>query len=186
MKYLKVWTNFRETMAALSDSEKGRLFDAMLIYADCGEEPELEGGERYLWPVAKMNIDRMAQRNDQLKENGSKGGRPRRTEMKEIEPGHFAKVVSFASDEELIKQQQENNEVFEAMEKAGFKLSTSVMDKVSGFIADYGKDAVIRAVNECDEHSALSIAYMRKVLENKGNKSKQKGDDGLEKYEGWA
>lgn len=185
MKYLKVWTSFRETMAALSDSEKGRLFDAMLNYADCGEEPELEGGERYLWPVAKMNIDRMAQRNEQLKENGSKGGRPRRAEMEEAHPGELARLP-FANDEELIKQQQENNEVFEIMEKAGFKLSTSVMDKVSGFIADYGKDAVIRAINECDEHSALSIAYMRKVLENKGAKQKQKDDDGLEKYEGWA
>lgn len=185
MKYLKVWTSFRETMAALSDSEKGRLFDAMLNYADCGEEPELEGGERYLWPVAKMNIDRMAQRNDQLKENGSKGGRPKKTALVEAQPGEFVRM-SFANDEELIRQQQENNEVFEVMEKAGFKLSTSVMDKVSGFIADYGKEAVMRAVNECDEHSALSIAYMRKVLENKGAKQKQKDNDGLEKYEGWA
>ena len=77
--------------------------------------------------------------------------------------------------------------MFEIMEKAGFKLSTSVMDKVSGFIADYGKDSVIRAVNECDEHSALSIAYMRKVLENKGSKRKDVDEeDVLQKYGGWA
>ena len=180
MKYLKVWTDFREVMSALSDEEKGRLFDAMLMYAETGEEPKLEGGERILWAVAKRNIDNTAQRNEQLKQNGSKGGRPRKQEETPA-----IKIMPFASDEELILQQKENDEVFTQMESAGFKLNTSVMDKVSGFIADYGKEAVLRAINECNEHSALSLAYMRKVLENKGNKPK-KEDDGLNKYTGWA
>ncbi len=75
MDYLKVWTSFREVIAPLNDSEKGRLFDAMLTYAETGEEPsDFKGNERFLWPAAKQDIDRTAQKADQLRKNGSAGG----------------------------------------------------------------------------------------------------------------
>ena len=75
MTYLKVWTSFRESIAPLNDSEKGRLFDAMLLYAETGEEPsEFRGNERFLWAVAKQDIDRTAQKCEALRANGSKGG----------------------------------------------------------------------------------------------------------------
>ena len=75
MDYLKVWTSFRQTISTLNDSEKGRLFDAMLMYAETGEEPaEFKGNERFLWIVAKQDIDRTAQKCEALKANASKGG----------------------------------------------------------------------------------------------------------------
>ena len=75
MDYLKVWTSFRETISTLNDAEKGRLFDAMLLYAETGEEPpEFQGNERFLWIVAKQDIDRTAQKCEALKANASKGG----------------------------------------------------------------------------------------------------------------
>lgn len=75
MDYLKVWTNFREVITPLVDAEKGRLFEAMLIYAETGEEPsEFKGNERFLWPVAKQDIDRMAQKCEKMQANGAKGG----------------------------------------------------------------------------------------------------------------
>ena len=75
MTYLKVWTSFRESIAPLNDAEKGRLFDAMLLYAETGEEPsEFRGNERFLWAVAKQDIDRTAQKCEALRANGSKGG----------------------------------------------------------------------------------------------------------------
>ena len=86
MEYLKIWTNFREVMEPLSDAEKGRLFDAMLLYAETGEEPaNFSGNERFLWAVAKRDIDRMAQKSETNRANGSK---PKRTEAKvcEAEP----------------------------------------------------------------------------------------------------
>lgn len=57
MKYLKVNTDFVQSIEMLSDAEKGRLFRAMLIYAKTGEEPTLNGSERFVWPIAKSNID---------------------------------------------------------------------------------------------------------------------------------
>lgn len=58
MKYLKVYTDFEEAIEMLGDAEKGRLFTAMLRYASTGELPDLRGGERLLWPTARLNIDR--------------------------------------------------------------------------------------------------------------------------------
>jgi hypothetical protein len=75
MKYLKVWTDFERIMSPLKDDEKGRLFTAMLHYAETGEEPEsFTGNESFLWAVAKRDIDMMAERNEKLRQNGSKGG----------------------------------------------------------------------------------------------------------------
>ena len=75
MEYLKTWTSFRQVMSPLSDDEKGRLFDAMLLYAETGEEPsDFKGNERFLWQVAKQDIDRTSQKCEALKANASKGG----------------------------------------------------------------------------------------------------------------
>lgn len=57
MKYLKVFVDFAKDIEGLSDTEAGRLFRAMLRYADTNEEPNLRGAEKILWPVARKAID---------------------------------------------------------------------------------------------------------------------------------
>ena len=50
----------------------------MLLYAETGEEPqEFRGNERFLWPTAKLDIDRTALKSETNKANGSK---PKRLE----------------------------------------------------------------------------------------------------------
>ena len=84
MKYLKVWTSFREVISPLADAEKGRLFDMMLQYAEDGTEPgNFAGNERYTWPAAKQWIDLTYAENSRLKENGKKGGRPKTKDNQE-------------------------------------------------------------------------------------------------------
>lgn len=81
MKYLKVWTSFREVMEPLSDAEKGRLFVMMLIYAESFTEPaDFAGNERFIWPAAKQLIDLTYSESLRLSENGKKGGRPKSKE----------------------------------------------------------------------------------------------------------
>lgn len=84
MTYLKVWTSFLEIIKPLQYDEVGRLFEMMLLYADSGEEPEeFEGNERFIWPVAKQQIDLAIQKCETLRQNGLKGGRPKASETKE-------------------------------------------------------------------------------------------------------
>ena len=81
MKYLKVWTDFVNVLQPLQDDEKGRLFVAMLNYAATGEEPaNFAGNERFLWQVAKRDIDIAADRAETLRQNGMRGGRPKTKE----------------------------------------------------------------------------------------------------------
>jgi|GEM_PF-3602997 len=58
MKYLKVFTDFLEVTGSLSDAGLGRLFRAMLRYAQDGAEPALKGKEGVAWAVARQHIDR--------------------------------------------------------------------------------------------------------------------------------
>lgn len=86
MKYLKIWTNFLELLQTLEYDEIGRLFEMMLVYAESGKEPEeFEGNERFLWPVAKQQIDLAAEKNEILRLNGLKGGRPK-TKQNQTKP----------------------------------------------------------------------------------------------------
>ena len=71
-KYLKVYTDFVQTIEPLGDAEKGRLFVAMLKYAESGEEPRFSGSERFIWPTAKLTIDREAAFCEKQKRNGEK------------------------------------------------------------------------------------------------------------------
>ena len=84
MKYLKVWTSFRDVMKPLSEAEKGRLFEMMLVYAESFTEPaDFAGNERFVWPAAKQWIDLTYSESLRLSENGKKGGRPKATQTKE-------------------------------------------------------------------------------------------------------
>ena len=85
MKYLKVWTSFRDVIQPLSDAEKGRLFDAMLIYTEDGTEPaDFAGNERFVWPAAKQIIDLAAEKAEKMRQNGSKGGTAKSENMKAL------------------------------------------------------------------------------------------------------
>lgn len=64
MKYLKVFTDFVYSLELLGEAERGRLVTAMLKYAESGTEPELKGNEKFLWLVAKADIDRQRENYD--------------------------------------------------------------------------------------------------------------------------
>ena len=107
MKYLKVWTDFAKVLSPLNDAEVGRLFLAMLHYAETGEEPEgFAGNEVFLWQVAKRDIDVAAERAETLRQNGSRGGRPPKS--KDVLP----------EAEETKENQTEPNETKENQTKA--------------------------------------------------------------------
>lgn len=119
MKYLKVWTSFREVIEPLEDAEKGRLFDMMLLYADEGAEPgNFAGNERYTWPAAKQMIDLMIAENARLSENGRKGGRPKTSgnQEKPMETNDNQQKPTESQKEKKIKE-IERNEIEERFDR---------------------------------------------------------------------
>ena len=86
-KFLKVFFDFEERTEMLSETERGRLLVCMLHYARTGEENDLTGNERFVWPVFKGEIDREVEKYEVKIANGSKGGRPHKeTEAENEKP----------------------------------------------------------------------------------------------------
>lgn len=84
MSYVKVYQDWTKVTSKLKDAEKGRLIDAVVLYATSGIDTsdQLSGNEQYLFPMFQAYIDRDRQAlEDYIKrqsENGSKGGRPKK------------------------------------------------------------------------------------------------------------
>ena len=195
MKYLKVWTSFRDIMKPLSDDEKGRLFDAMLLYAESFTEPSgFIGNERFVWPAAKQWIDLTYSESLRLTENGKKGGRPKtkenqtkpiKTNNNQTEPNKSHKVkegnikenniteFSFISDDTAAEIQHDHDRVFTAAEDAGFKMSNMVRARLIALYADNGLDKMLSGFNECATHGAPNLAYLEAVLKGTGKKKPQ-------------
>ena len=82
LSFIKNWPNFDEITEALTDEEKGRLLLAMIRYAQGGEEPQLAGLERVLWPVFRADIDHDLAVYQTKIDNGKQ---PKRKKAKESE-----------------------------------------------------------------------------------------------------
>ena len=88
MKYLKVFADFEDAIEPINDAEAGRLFRAMLRYVRTGETPQFSGNERYIWPTAKLNIDREAAFCEKQRRNATKPNeaKPSQTKPNEAKP----------------------------------------------------------------------------------------------------
>lgn len=196
MEYLKVWVSFRKDMEELQDAEKGRLFDAMLLYAETGEESELKGAERILWPSAKNAIDRTAAKNKKLKSNGEKGGRPtitnenqtkakitklnqtEATETNENQTKAYIKkyknnttpsiVSPFLTDEEAAAIQADHDEILDMMQTIGLQASSWNMKAILDLYGECGKEAVLYGLKEAARLNKVSVAYIETCIRNYG------------------
>lgn len=193
MKYLKIWTSFLDLINTLEYDEIGRLFEMMLIYAESGKEPEdIDGNERFLWPVAKQQIDLTAEKNEILRQNGMKGGRPR-TKDNQTEPdktkGNQTKAVkerkekesnekesnlssSFHAADDFHRIQSDHDRVLNAAEDAGFKMSNDVRATLIALYADHGLVKILDGLRSCVDHGAPNLAYLKAVLKGEPRKEK--------------
>lgn len=196
MKYLKVWTNFREVIGTLEFDEIGRLFVMMLDYAEDGVEPQdFPGNEKYIWPVAKRDIDLLAEFNQKQRENGLKGGRPRTQENPEKpketqnnpnEPNENQKSLkekkrketeikeserSFISEADAEAVQSDHDRILDAALDAGFKSSNAEKAGLLNLYAVYGLEKMLNGISECMKHSAPNLAYLEAVLKGTGKKA---------------
>jgi len=57
-KYVSLYHSYLKSIEPLNDTERGRLFTAILEYGNTGAEPELRGNERFIFPTIREQIDR--------------------------------------------------------------------------------------------------------------------------------
>lgn len=180
MKYLKVFTDFASSLAPLSDAECGRLFKAMLEYAMSGQEPDLRGNERFVWPSAKASIDRDQQIYDRKAEGARKAARKRTSTIsydivqeksisydivqdkdkdkdKEEEECACAREgltspAPFMTPEECDAAAQQYDRVKNALVRVGIQPTLQAMDTAMGLLADYGEERLLAALRTASDH----------------------------------
>ena len=57
-EYIRIYHDYLDAINLLSDSERGRLFVALLEYGSTGAEQELTGNEKYLFAIMRTQIDK--------------------------------------------------------------------------------------------------------------------------------
>lgn len=85
LEYLKITPEIMMKISAYDEQQQGRLVMAMIAYALGGEEPQFDGMEKFVWPTLKMDIDRCTASIEKQTANGTKGGRPSKTQAKPTE-----------------------------------------------------------------------------------------------------
>ena len=180
MKYLKVFTDFASSLAPLSDAECGRLFKAMLEYAMSGQEPDLRGNERFVWPAAKASIDRDQQTYDRKAEGARKAARKRTSTIsydivqeksisydivqdkdkdkdKEEEECACARegltsTAPFMTPEECDRAAEQYDRVKNALVRVGIQPTLQAMETAMGLLADYGEERLLAALRTASDH----------------------------------
>ena len=145
MEYLKVWCSFAEIIEPLNDSERGRLFTAMLVYAESGELPEFKGNERYVWPIAKQSIDRAREESHKGRENGSKGGRPQKpeeTNRNQTKPTETTEnqqePTESYKDKDKVKDKEKIKETHLSVSKEKLRFSPPTLEDVTAYCRERG------------------------------------------------
>lgn len=137
MEYLKVWTSFRELLEPLTDAERGRLFVAMLEYAESGTEPQLSGNERYVWPSARQSINNTRDKSEQMKANGSK---QKQTGANESKAEQTEANANSLFDKDKDKEKDKDNLLKETPLKGGKekreRFSPPSVDEVRAYCAE--------------------------------------------------
>ena len=88
MTYIKLFFDDLDAIELLGDAERGRLFTALLEYGKTGEAPQLNGNERFIFPMMRARLDRdMDAYHDEIEARrnaGRKGGEAKANNAKQI------------------------------------------------------------------------------------------------------
>lgn len=185
MEYAKIWTSWIEVIEPLNDSERGRLFTALLDYAqDEAKLPELKGNERYCWPLIKQAIDRERALVDKQRANGSKGGRPSKNPNKPNETQENPNKPNEShkdNDKDKEKDNSLNDDEMNSKDlRAGARETLSEaypltripdiwVDQLTATAEEYDltRDMLREAIFQASAHGAASpVAYAMAVMQD--------------------
>lgn len=102
-KYFIAYHSFLKSIEPLNDTERGRLFTALLVYSSTGEVPELRGNERFIFPMMREQIDRdakkYAEKCQKNKENALR-----------MHANAYERMRTHANDKEKDKEKEKEND----------------------------------------------------------------------------
>lgn len=153
------YSSFLIALKNLEDAERLMAYDAICNYAITGEEPVIDGITAAIFSLVKPQIDANARKYDKNRENGKKGGRPKKAKS---EVG----IENKNPTETQLKPKKTLKEKYKYKEKEKYKygslqnvfLTTEEYDRL---IEKYGQDKADKA-----------IEYLSKYIVEKEYKTK--------------
>lgn len=113
MVYIKVYKDFISIAEALDNGQRGKLFLAILQYANGQEPTGLSGAEYIAFLTIKAQIDRdqseYASKSEKNRENGRKGGRPKKANGLEENRTVILKTQKSQDKEKDKDEEEEKN-----------------------------------------------------------------------------
>ena len=162
-EYVPIFFDWMKVTEELNDQEKGRLIDAIVLYASGGDwQDRIKGNERYLFPAFREQVNR----SNQISEaRATAGGKPKQTETNANKPEQTGTNRAKANEEE------ENKEKEEEKKKENKKNSPSPLFGFDQFWAAYPKKTAkpdaIKAYGKIKPDEALLARILSAIQKQK-------------------
>lgn len=198
LDYLKVFPDIEVLLRRYDDTQRGRLFMAMMAYAYRGELPTFDENapEWYVWDTLQFKIDQCAESLEAKKASGKKGGSAKQPEadgsngkqnphiqeqeqVKEQEKNIGGGYVTpnpydDVTDDELRRLREEQTDVETAAKRMGLPASASGdFDAMDRLRAEYGAENLLKAINKTQGATEKSRCW--RYVEGILRKEKERG-----------
>ena len=112
--YIKLFVDYLDAIEPLGDAERGRLFTSLLEYARSGEAPQLNGNERFLFPMMRAQIDRdnaaMAAKSEERSKAGKLGAEARQANANSAKQSKQTPDLPSKSSKDKDKDKDKDND----------------------------------------------------------------------------
>ena len=128
--YVPIFFDLVEVTGELNAQEKGRLIDAIVLYAQGGDwQEQIKGNERYLFPAFKKQIDRA----NEISENKSDAAKQREAQkaQKSAKSTEGQKIPNNNNNKE--EKYNNNSEEKSVKEKAASRFTPPTVDQVRAY-----------------------------------------------------
>ena len=182
MPYVKIFPDFISIAEALDNGERGKLFLAILQYANGKEIDKLTGGTLIAWLGIKNQIDRDTDAYtsfiEKQRKNGAKGGRPKNPTVINENPENPTVFLETQKTQEKEKEEDKDKEEEVVVDDYTttiriFTENTSIrnltpasVDSIKHWCDIAGHDLVRKAITYCVKNKGRDISwgYIEKPL----------------------
>lgn len=140
MEYVPIFFDWVEVTGELNDQEKGRLIDAIVLYAQGGEWQErIKGNEKYLFPAFRRQIDRASEISRVRAQAGRTGAEQReanRSKCMQTDANAGKEKQTHANGYKTCKEEEkekENEEEYKNKARESNRAQGPTLDEVRGF-----------------------------------------------------